>query len=181
MTRRLLVTVMGTLALTGTVLFAGAAPAGACSCIENPPAPPIAFTGTALEMVEAGSPPLWRFRTDAVLRGDPGPEPVVQLYVPVEMGDGTTASTSCDIFVTVLPGRRYQVEPVSDVIDGRELLSVNACGGSLTALTAAAAPEMPLASDGRALAITASVALVGLISVAIIAWAHRRRWVPPRP
>lgn len=169
---------MFVLALTGTVLLAGAVPAGACSCVENPPQAPFAFTGTAVEPVESGAPPLWRFKTDAVLRGNVGPAPLVQIYVPVENPDGTTSSTSCDIGASPpVPGRRYRVEAVGDVSGP---LSVNACGGSLSPLSAppSESPATELltgGSSGRELWLTAAIAAAALLSVALVALKGRRR------
>jgi len=165
------------LALGGAVLLAGATPAGACECAESRPPESVAFTGTAVEMVESGIPPAWRFRTDVVLRGAVGTDPVVQIATPVEYADGSIGESDCDIQHKALePGRRYRVGAVGDVA-GTGQLSVNRCGGSLSLLSdAPPTSDLPATSGGRALPVIPAIAVVGTLTVgAVIVVALRQR------
>lgn len=147
MTRRLIATLACTLALTGGVL-AGATPAGACSCIEPPPTVPFAFTGTAIEVVEPGDPPLWRFRTDAELRGDVGPGPLVAVSIPLEGSEDTGLSDACYIDQAPLVlGGRYRVEAAGSATDGNGIFHVNLCGGAVTPISGSPSVDVRACSE----------------------------------
>lgn len=160
--------------------------ARACSCASAPgdqPALPLAFEGTAVELLPMSQgAPVWRFH---VLRADrgaaPGSEVEVKVSVPTATPDGNMAS-SCDLSSTPMQaGARYRVTAyVFGDPDGKRHFSANQCGGSLELIKSRGSDvaSPPIARNNwESLGWTrpAVVAVVGAAAAAAFVVARKRR------
>lgn len=156
------------LVATATLVLPASA-ARACSCGGDPPKPPLAFEGTAIESLPRGfGRPLWRFRVIRADRGaNPGSEVDVLLWVPQDQ-----SSTSCDISRYPMQlGARYRVTASVFTDDnGARHFTANQCGGgSLELLSAYARMRLAGRENASSRSGDRVLAAGGALTVALLA------------